>query len=390
MLPLPWISPSSPGKPDLPGARQYGASALAVTIALALLYLVHALVPGTIAPTEQMLPHLLERNPLSEPLVRWDAAWYNRIAQGGYFDQPSTAFWPLLPLLLRGLLMVGVPLSVADLLIPALATTLALPALHALLRTFLAREAAADALAILGAYPSFFFLLAPYPMSLFLLTAVWSFLLERRGHPWLAALCAALATLSWNLGILLVAVGAYRWWRHRRIADLAMALAPLAALGSYACYLALRFGQPFLFASVTSAVWHRQLSLPFRYLLEAASRLGSGTVPSPVTLWDMICVILMGAALLAGFALLPTDLALYSTLGFLVIASNGIPTSGDPLLSASRFTLALFPLFGVLGYSLERLRQRRWTRLMPGLFLAATGLLQVLFFLLYTQGILVG
>src|SRR3954468_19784170 len=45
---------------------------------------------------------------LFAPLARWDSVWYLGIAHGGY-DGTSTAFFPLYPLLVRGLAPGGNP-----------------------------------------------------------------------------------------------------------------------------------------------------------------------------------------------------------------------------------------------------------------------------------------
>src|SRR5829696_10312583 len=49
------------------------------------------------------LTHALA-DPLLAPLARWDSVWYLRIADSGYGESaPRAAFFPLYPLLVRGL-----------------------------------------------------------------------------------------------------------------------------------------------------------------------------------------------------------------------------------------------------------------------------------------------
>lgn len=57
-----------------------------------------------------------------ELFSHWDGKWYVQIATSGYSypndgDHHSVAFYPLFPLLMRGLMTFGIPVEVAGVLI---------------------------------------------------------------------------------------------------------------------------------------------------------------------------------------------------------------------------------------------------------------------------------
>lgn len=114
--------------------------------------------------------------PLFAPAARWDAVWYLVIARHGYVDDPSAAFFPLYPLLLRGLggsVAAGILLSCACLLV-ALAVLRELTALE------LGDEAARWTVLMLAFSPMAFFLSAVYSESLFLALTAGAVLAVRR------------------------------------------------------------------------------------------------------------------------------------------------------------------------------------------------------------------
>src|SRR5215813_6126646 len=61
--------------------------------------------------------------------IRWDSRWYQRIATEGYsyspIDQSSVAFFPLYPLLIRAVSLLGIDPFIAGILITAVSGFLA-------------------------------------------------------------------------------------------------------------------------------------------------------------------------------------------------------------------------------------------------------------------------
>ena len=84
---------------------------------------------------------------LAAPAARWDAAWYLVIAHYGYrpdlgaYTSSRTAFFPLYPLGLSAISLLGVPPVLAGVLLSLLALALALYGIHRLTTLELARAA---------------------------------------------------------------------------------------------------------------------------------------------------------------------------------------------------------------------------------------------------------
>ena len=141
-------------------------------------------------------------------LLGSDAGWYQTIAAHGYGALPrsATRFFPLLPLLDRGLHDVtSLTVGVASLLITNLAALLLGMGIYALVRsewhdTVLARRAV---WLIMLAPPAFVFVMG-YSEALLVLLAVAFFLAIRRGTWWWAALFGYLAGTARPIGCLLV------------------------------------------------------------------------------------------------------------------------------------------------------------------------------------------
>ena len=177
------------------------------------------------------------------PLAHWDAVWFLGIADTGYpsADSPRTAFFPLYPLLTRGVAELGGgsrgALLIAAYLVSLAALLGALVLLYRLTALELGRRAAGPAVLLLCVFPASLFLGAPYSESLFLLCSVGAFYAARTGRwAWAgAAAGAASATRSAGLLLLLPLVliylygpradrpGERRGLRARRVARVAAA-----------------------------------------------------------------------------------------------------------------------------------------------------------------------
>lgn len=153
-------------------------------------------------------------------LLQWDAVHYLAIARDGY-DQPSDgarldAFFPGLPLLMRGLHVVGVPWPWTGPIVSLLAGAVAVVALSRLAEADGPAGAGPRAVLLLVLSPSAVFLAAGYTEALFLAVALPAWLAARRGSWPLAGLLAAGACFVRVSGLFLVAALAALWVVQRR------------------------------------------------------------------------------------------------------------------------------------------------------------------------------
>ena len=309
-------------------------------------------------------------DPLLAPLARWDSVWYLRIADSGYGDSaPRAAFFPLYPLLVRGVATVlggsHGALLVAAYLVSLAAFLGALTLLYRLTELELGRRLARPTLLLLAVFPAAVFFGAPYSESLFLLLAVGAFYAARTGRWAWAGACAGLASATRSAGLLLLLPLALIWWdsRPRRARDAAwLALAPVG-IAAYAAWLGIAEGDPFRFLDVQDA-WARELTVPlagawdgFVAAVDGVRQLASGS-RSPVY---------FDKAAGDPFRIAAINVMLFATLVFAVVACVGVlrrlpraygawvaaslvlpltfPVTPQPLMSLPRFVAVLFPVF---------------------------------------------
>ncbi len=319
-------------------------------------------VPGWPPPRPASTPAAL-----GSALERWDGLWYLRIATDGYRPgDGSAAFFPLYPVLVRAVtpILGGHPLAAALLLSHAAALG-ALVLVYRAVAEDHGRAAARRAVLYLGLFPTSFFLYAPYPESLLLLTSVASMWFARQRRWAGAGAAAALASATKAAGLVLVlplAVEALRAFRAHprgrpRIASVveplaAVAAAPLGA-ASYLLYWHLRFSDAF--APLTDqALWLRTPSWPWDTLADAtvAAWRSLGAFPGGYHMIDWLIVCPMLALALWATPRLPAAQGLYVWGALLPPLLFVFP--GRPLMSLPRFLLALWPLFAALALLIVR------------------------------------
>jgi hypothetical protein len=140
-----------------------------------------------------------------------DSGWYYAIAKSGYYYIPGVqspiAFFPTYPMTVRGVGAVIGDDQVAGSLVAVVCGAAAAVLFAQWVWRRLPRAGAVTAIAVLLLYPYAFYLYgAMYGESLFLLTAIGSFVFLERRHYWLAGLVGALATAGRPVGVA-VAVG---------------------------------------------------------------------------------------------------------------------------------------------------------------------------------------
>jgi len=310
---------------------------------------------------------------LAAPLGRWDSVWYLSIAQNGYGDGASEAFFPLYPLVvnLAGTL-VGSDLA-GGALASALLLGVALVALHRLVALDHDRAVARNAVLVTALFPMSFFFSAVYSESLFLALSIGAVYAARRERwAWAGALGGfAAATRSAGVVLLVALASIYLWdgartllWSERRPVRpdiLWLALVPLG-LVAY-CVLLAAGGHDALAPFHAQEVWLRSFAGPFVgawdglvAAFDGARQLLSGS-REPVYFKpaggdpfvvahhniELLVWLCLGAGAAAGaLRRLPAAYGAYVVVALALPLSY--PVAPQPLMSLPRFLAVLFPL----------------------------------------------
>lgn len=336
------------------------------------------------------------------PMAKWDTQHYLAIAYDGYVQsyeglppvENRPAFFPLYPGVVH--LLSGFGASPGLILIVAYAVSLAcffcaLALLHRLTVIELGERFAAPTLLLLAFFPTSLFFGIPYSESMFLLLAVGAFLAARTGHWAVAGIVLALASATRVPGLLLVVPVAMlylygprtdrkrelhdgRWPRYRLRPDfLWLLLAPLGLI-AFSAYLHFALDN-WLAWNDAQALFGRHTVDPltgiwagFREAGKGVGHLATGSYQGTLDYLNVMQLVFVAFAVFGGIAMLRTLPAAYGTWVLISLAPIFVSQpDGDPLWSASRFIVVLFPLFLWLATETEK---RGWTTRAVALFAA--------------------
>ena len=307
--------------------------------------------------------------------ARWDSGWYNTIVYNGYVYSPggqcNVCFFPLYPLLIRSLCILGTRPIIIALIVDHLAFLGGLIYLYALGRRVLPdRESAERTLWLLAFFPTALFYSAYYTESVFLFLSTATFYHGLRRQWVRAVLFAALASacrvpgvflygflmmeLLKNAGWSLATIFRAESWRNliqavrQQWATLLLIQASVLGLVGFMIFLYVRFGDPFLFSKM-QIHWQRQNKGPIYYILDGLHtfclNLYNGEVKI-ISTCDLFC-------LLAGLALgVVAWRRLGESYGVYCLASLLLPASTQ-LQSFSRYFCVVFPVFMALSLKLR-------------------------------------
>jgi hypothetical protein len=295
-------------------------------------------------------------------LLRWDSEWYAGIAAHGYYydgnpdDLQPVGFYPLYPLIARGVAWLGVSPAVALLLVANVAAVLAVLVFFHYVRRRFGDDTAILAVAFLSFYPGSLFLSAGYTEPLALLLILCFFWCCGERYYLAAAVCAGFAAGTRSTGIVLFPVLMWELWlrfgneRARFVAVAAvLGVVATAGLWLYMTYLGFAFGHPLAFAEEQVA-FNGGSSLGQRFVgaltLQPFQRLRF-TDFSPAG-WDQWFFLLFVALTVLAWRRLAVSLALV-TLGVLMLPY--LTLSGGPagFTSMTRFSVLAFPGFIILA-----------------------------------------
>ena len=364
-----------------------------------------------------------------------DAVWYCRIADAGYSytpgQQSSVAFFPVFPMLLRGVGSVfDGNYEIAGSVIGVVAGGAAVVVFARWVWPRFPRAEAVTAIAVLQLYPYSFFLSgAAYSDGLFLVTAVGAFVLLERRMYWLAGLVGAFATAGRPVGVavaigLLVRMIEIRTEQlppartaaaeptgaavsggvtvrpltrtpeaagHRTLRALlagagtvrpreAGVLLSAAGLAGWCGYLWSPFGNPLAFVAVQAAPGWDQGSGPGTWLKFTYIETISRRLANPTMLLTAQALAGLAAVLLLGQVRRRLGWG-YTVYSFLVLT---IPLVGTKdFMGVGRYVLAAFPVFAVAGAVLAQTRPR-WV---PILVLGLSGAGLILQTALFAHGV---
>jgi Gpi18-like mannosyltransferase len=209
-----------------------------------------------------------------ELFSHWDGKWYQEIATQGYQYTPdggqhSIAFFPLVPLLIRAVMLTGLPFEAAGVLVNNLAFLGAMTLLYFWAKDTRGVSVARWATAVLAWCPASVFCTVVYSEGVFLLVttaALQAFDRHRYGQ---AAFWGALASATRVPGITLLPAFLFTAWKERRPrAAYSAAVASSLGLVLFCTYAAIAFGNPLAFVQ-TQQGW-KAYHLPWLDTVKAA------------------------------------------------------------------------------------------------------------------------
>lgn len=301
-------------------------------------------------------------NPNGVGFQSWDGLFFLRIAANGYSDLSSTAFFPLLPILINLFNKITHwPLNICGFLITNFAFLCALIFLYklSLIRTQ-NKAVSRRVLWLITFFPTAMFFNAVYSESLTLLTTVIFFYSIEQGRWFTAMISGFFAAAAHTLGVLLIFAGLCYLWRMRhqlkfKIVILRFLSLGIVALGLflYMLYLQWRFGHALDFL-LAEKNWHRQVVIPLvniiqqfiNYILHHPHGLTSwifvNTVNGFCALWMTLIGILM-VTVYRHDQTITLEMKVFFLLTLFFSISSG-PFYGS-IMSYGRFMVVLFPGF---------------------------------------------
>lgn len=305
---------------------------------------------------------------------RFDTNWYISIAENGYGGLAGDDhFPPLFPMLIRLLKPMFGSAFLAGLFISHLATLFMLKFLYDAFSEWGGTLVGRRALAFMMIYPTSFFFFSIYTESFFIMTALLSIrYMKIRSWAWAGfwTFCAILTRLQ---GVALLFPMLYLMWYdqpflHKRTQWIGLILPAFGGL----FYLYLRSrqvtGGPLPFVE---SDWHARLVPPWETYWYSIQTLLSGNFTF-IDLLNWAVVTLFIILLVVGWRKIPLEYNLYAVFSLLIMLIRIVET--QPLISMSRYSLTLFPLFFVLGSAGENPWSRRlisYTFLLLNMYLSS-------------------
>jgi Gpi18-like mannosyltransferase len=309
-------------------------------------------------------------NPLLDHFVLYDSYNYAQIATEGYAENRLTAFFPLYPLIVRGVTIVtGIDVYWTGFLLSNFFFMGSLWLLYTLMeKRGLGERVRVLTLSALVFFPSSYFFSAFYTESFFLFLALLAFRFwgnEKRGA---AYFIGGLAALSRIVGVWVpLAFFVERLIRRKLdIIDCVFALMSSLIFFSYPVYLWLTKDEPLLFLKVMAPAYSRYSTFPFYPIYQDLVTLieRTGRI-EPIILLHLLLFAVFISYLIATVRLQRKGVTLVwsevlYTFGLILMPLSSILI--QPIHIAShgfmRYFLTIFPLFIFIGKHLDQLLKR--------------------------------
>jgi len=316
---------------------------------------------------------------LPEKFSAYDGGWYKEIAATGYHYDPNqqspTAFFPLFPLLGRGVMYItglgpiGALLSVAHI---CLAAAFVVAAVYLRDRRLPSDQSTISlTLLALGLMPATFFFRMTYSESTFLLlTLVFLRGVQREWSLPVLALIAGLASACRPVGVgLLAPLLIYAWRcspRCRTFLARTALYAPLACWGlfAYAAFLYFQFDEPLAFAKIqvhwgrVAPSWTVKMLALLSYQPIWEVFLWQPVAGWSVFAWEQVNAVYFAvSAILILFGIWQRRLNVYETsLAVMLLLIPYLTRAYEMnMASSARFAAVAFPVYLIVGEGLARL-----------------------------------
>ncbi len=285
---------------------------------------------------------------------QWDATHYLELAQRGYRTRGEEAFNivfpPLYPWTIRILNILVGDYLVSALLLSFLSSLVASYFLYLLARQEMTEDAARGSVFFLNAFPTAYFLIAPYTESFFLAITLASIYMVYAGRFGAACLLGSLAGATRVNGLILLPTLLLLHWRQAASSFFSRKLLWSSILpAGFLLYLAINlslFGDPFHFMTVQREHWHHSFRWPWEGLRDVLlSPFEASPSHERAVIFDLGALFLLLALLSCLWSALYLPVAYTfqgaATLCLLLCTSWNI--------SLGRYVLGVIPLFFFLG-----------------------------------------
>ncbi|MDQ0919231.1 hypothetical protein [Paenibacillus sp. V4I5] len=308
-------------------------------------------------------------NPILDHFILYDSYNYAQIAVEGYTEDRLTAFFPLYPLIVRGVTSVtAIDVYWAGFLLSNFFFISSLWLLYTLMeKRGLGARVRFLTLSALVFFPSSYFFSAFYTESFFLFLALSAFRFwdnEKRGA---AYFIGGLAALSRIVGVWVpLAFFVERLIRRKLdVKDFVFALMSSLMFFSYPVYLWLTKGEPLLFLKVMAPDYGRYSTIPFYPIYQDIITSVETSRIEPIIILHILLLVIFITYLVSTIRLQQSGVTIVwseviYTFGLILMPLSSILI--QPIHIAShgfmRYFLTVFPLFIFIGMHLDQLLKR--------------------------------